>query len=247
MDGDPLPASRPSSAAPPPSGPGGALSKDVSVAVRGGTIRGDLALPPAALGTVVFAHGSGSGRSSPRNRWVASELQKAGIATLLVDLLTPEEEAVDVQTLRYRFDIPRLADRLVEVIDRLARWPETETGPVGLYGASTGGAAALIAAAARPGPVRALVLRGARSDLAGEVVERVRAPTLFLVGERDPEIRALNEASLARLAGAKELSVVRGATHLFEEPGALQEVARRTREWFLRYLVPDARRRSGLP
>lgn len=209
---------------------------EVTIPVREGEIRGDLVVPPAAGGAVVFAHGSGSGRSSPRNRRVAFELQRAGLSTLLLDLLTDDEQRIDERTRQYRFDIPRLAGRLVEVIDRLGDWPGTRDRPVGLYGASTGGAAALIAAAARPEAVRAIVLRGARSDLADPDARRVRAPALFLVGELDPEIRALNQATCSELAGPNELVVVPRASHLFEEPGALEEVARLARDWFVRHL-----------
>lgn len=227
---------QPSSPVPTARTPSGALSRTVTVPVREGEIRGDLVAPPEPIGTVVFAHGSGSGRMSPRNRSVAAELQASGIATVLLDLLTPEEEAVDSQTREFRFDIPRLAGRLVNVIDLAEGWSETAGKPVGLYGASTGGAAALIAAARRPEPVRAVVLRGARSDLAGSDVRRVRAPTLFLVGELDPEIRRINEETYSELTNAKELVIVPRASHLFEEPGTLEDVSRRARDWFFRYL-----------
>jgi putative phosphoribosyl transferase len=216
----------------------GPLRTELTFPVPNGEIWGDLVLPFRAPGTVVFAHGSGSGRGSPRNRRVAMELEEAGLGTLLLDLLTPEEAEVDATSGRFRFDISRLAERLTAVVDALSVRSETAGTPPGLYGASTGGAAALLAAAARPEAVRAIVLRGARSDLAGPAVRRVRAPTLFLVGEFDPEVHAMNEASLLQLAGPKQLVVVRGASHLFEEPGALEEVARRTRDWFLKYFPP---------
>lgn len=212
--------------------------RELTLPVPGGSILGDLVLPRTARGIVVFAHGSGSGRGSPRNRRVAQELEEAGIGTLLLDLLTPEEAEVDATSGRFRFDIPRLAERLIAAVDDLGTRPESHRMAVGAYGASTGGAAALLAAAARPQAVRALVLRGARSDLAGPSVRRVRAPTLFLVGEFDPEVHAMNETSLSQLAGPKELVVVPKATHLFEEPGALEEVARRTRDWFVKYFPP---------
>jgi putative phosphoribosyl transferase len=217
---------------------GAALRKELTFPVPEGAIVGDLVLPPRARGAVVFAHGSGSGRRSPRNRSVAKELEDAGLGTLLLDLLTVEEAELDAVSGRFRFDIPRLSGRLTAAIDVLATRPETARTPAGLYGASTGGAAALLAAAARPEAVRAIVLRGARSDLAGPGVRRVRAPTLFLVGELDPEVHAINVASLAEVAGPKRLVVVRGASHLFEEPGALEEVAHRTRDWFLKYFPP---------
>lgn len=216
------------------------LGETVTLRVRGGAIQGDLAVPSGSLGTVVFAHGSGSGRTSPRNRAVARELEESGFATLLLDLLTAEEASIDADTRRYRFDIPRLSDRLIAGIDAVSAWPGTAGHPVGVYGASTGGAAALIAASARPALVKAAVLRGARSDLAGPAVGRVHAPTLFLVGEFDPEIRRLNEDTRLEMSAPTELRVVPGATHLFEEPGALEAVAQHTREWFLRYLSGPA-------
>lgn len=216
------------------------LGEEVTLRVSGGAILGDLAVPSGAIGTVLFAHGSGSGRKSARNRQVARALEEAGIATLLLDLLTSEEAAIDEDTRRYRFDIPRLSDRVIAGIDALSAWPGTAGRPVGLYGASTGGAAALIAAAARPTPVRAAVLRGARSDLAGPAVGRVRAPTLFLVGEFDPEIRRLNEDTRSEMPAESELIVVPGATHLFEEPGALEAVALHATAWYRRYLAASS-------
>ena len=212
------------------------LERTVSLPVREGEIRGDLTTVEGSLGTVVFAHGSGSGRRSPRNRYVASELHAVGIGTLLLDLLTEKEAPVDEVTREFRFDIPRLAQRLVDAIDWLARRPEAHRFGIGIYGASTGGAAALIAAAERPHAVRANVLRGARSDLAEAHARSVRAPTLFVVGELDTEVRALNDRTCAALSCPKDLVVVPGATHLFEEPGALEQVAQAARTWFLRYL-----------
>jgi putative phosphoribosyl transferase len=213
------------------------VRREVSLPLGDGHLTGDLSVPATAVGVAIFAHGSGSDRRSPRNLSVAAELQGARLGTLLLDLLTPEEARVDAATGRYRFDLPRLADRLVGAVDACARWPETAGKGIGLFGASTGGAAALVAAARRAEDVRAVVLRGARSDLAGPDILRVRAPTLFLVGERDPEVRMLNETSFSRLSAPKELVVVPGASHLFEETGALEEVARRTRDWFLQHLV----------
>lgn len=209
-------------------------AETVTIRAPGAEIQGDLVVPPGARGLVVFAHGSGSGRGSPRNREVARALEGAGIGTLLLDLLSEAEAAEDAETARFRFDIPRLAERVVAAIDALADRSDLARMPVGLYGASTGGAAALVAAAARPERVQGLVLRGARSDLADESVARVRAPTLFVVGERDPQIRMWNEVTRRKLSAPTELSVIRGATHLFEEPGALAEVARRSRDWFVR-------------
>lgn len=209
-------------------------TEEVTVRASGAEICGDLAVPPGAVGVVVFAHGSGSGRGSPRNREVARVLEEARVGTLLLDLLSAAEAAVDTETYRFRFDIPLLAGRVTAAVDALGDRRDLAPLPLGLYGASTGGAAALIAAAQRPERVRGLVLRGARSDLAEEWVRRVRAPTLFLVGEFDPEVRKWNEATRRQMSASTELYVVRRATHLFEEPGALAEVARQTRDWFVR-------------
>ena len=212
----------------------------VTVVAGEAEIRGDLTVPTGATGVVVFAHGSGSGRGSPRNREVARVLEGSGIGTLLIDLLSEEEAVADAETGRFRFDIPRLAERVIAAIDALGGRSEPACRTVGLYGASTGGAAALVAAAERPGAVRALVLRGARSDLADACVSRVRAPTLFLVGALDPAVRRWNEATHRRMSAERELRVIPGASHLFEEPGALAEVARRTRDWFVRaFAVPS--------
>jgi putative phosphoribosyl transferase len=196
----------------------------------------DLVVPPGAPGVVLFAHGSGSGRHSPRNRYVASVLQQAGLATALVDLLTEEEERVDLRTRALRFDIGLLTDRLCELVDRLVENEETKGLPVGLFGASTGAAAALVAATARPEAVHAVVSRGGRVDLAGEALSKMRQPTLLLVGERDDVVLRLNQQALPRLAGDAELVVVPRATHLFEEPGALEQVADRAAAWFTRHL-----------
>jgi putative phosphoribosyl transferase len=185
----------------------------------------------------VFAHGSGSGRFSPRNRAVAGVLVDAGLATLLMDLLTPEEEAEDVRTARLRFDIPLLAERVVYAIDWLSSEAILSALPVGCFGASTGAAAALIAAAERPGRVAAVVSRGGRPDLAGDALPRVQAPTLLIVGGRDAEVIRLNQKAQSLLGGESRLEIVPGATHLFEEPGALEQVAMLAREWFLRYLA----------
>ncbi|HEY8468267.1 MAG TPA: alpha/beta family hydrolase [Longimicrobiales bacterium] len=202
---------------------------------------GDLSLGERSRGAVVFAHGSGSSRFSPRNRHVAARLQAAGLATLLMDLLTREEERVDEVTRELRFDIPLLARRLTAAVDWLAEQPETAELPIGTFGASTGAAAALIAAAERPEAVRAVVSRGGRPDLAGDALERVVAPTLLIVGELDPAVLELNRQALARLRGPKALEIVPGATHLFEEPGALEEVARLAAEWFGEHLAGPAR------
>jgi pimeloyl-ACP methyl ester carboxylesterase len=212
-------------------------------------LEGNLAIPPAARGVVMFAHGSGSSRHSPRNRAVARALREGGLATLLVDLLTPEEETVDEETARLRFDIGLLADRLVDATDWLGEFEETRGFAVGYFGASTGGGAALVAAARRPNSVRAVVSRGGRPDLAGAALARVRAPTLLIVGGNDHVVLDLNREALARLRCEKRLEIVPGATHLFEEPGALAEVARLAREWFQRFLAvpspPRSTRRSS--
>jgi dienelactone hydrolase len=185
----------------------------------------------------VFAHGSGSGRFSPRNRAVASVLNQAGLATLLLDLLTAGEEAVDLRTRHLRFDVALLGRRVIATIDWLASNETTKELPVGCFGASTGAAAALIAAADRPERVGAVVSRGGRPDLAGEALGRVTAPTLLIVGGNDPEVLRLNQQALAALAGEVRLEIVPGATHLFEEPGALARVAILARDWFLQHLV----------
>lgn len=210
---------------------------ELEVAAPKVTIHGDLTLPSVARGVVVFAHGSGSGRTSPRNRKVARALEGAGIGTFLVDLLSEEEAEIDAVTRQFRFDIPRLGERVLAAIDTLNPRDDPAFASLGLYGASTGGAAALIAAAERAERIGGLVLRGARSDLADAYVDRVRAPTLFLVGEHDPAVREWNEASRRRMSTSAEVHVVAGASHLFEESGALAEVARWTRDWFGRTLA----------
>jgi putative phosphoribosyl transferase len=208
----------------------------VKVDAAGVTLEGNLAVPDLARGIVVFAHGSGSSRHSPRNRYVASVLQEAGLATLLVDLLTLEEERIDVRTAHIRFDIDLLAARLVGCTAWLAQQPPTQELRVGYFGASTGGGAALVAAAERPDDVGAVVSRGGRPDLAVEALPRVKAPTLLIVGGNDTPVIKMNREALALLQCEKQLSIVPGATHLFEEPGTLEEVARLAREWFLQYL-----------
>jgi len=199
-------------------------------------IEGDLGVPDDAQGIVVFAHGSGSSRMSPRNRMVASVLNDAGFATLLIDLLTVAEETVDVRTRRLRFDIGLLAERLLAAGDTVARMPEAARLPMGLFGASTGAAAALMAAT-RADEVRAVVSRGGRPDLAGDALPRVRAPTLLVVGGRDRDVLELNRDAAAKMTCERELAIVPGATHLFEEPGALDEAARLAAAWFERFLA----------
>lgn len=198
---------------------------------------GDLGLPPEPRGIVVFAHGSGSSRHSRRNLLVADHLRRAHLATLLFDLLTPEEESLDLRTRELRFDIPRLAERLIHTVDWVKRQDEARDLSVGLFGASTGAAAALIAAAERPEAVRAVVSRGGRPDLADGALGRVRAATLLIVGENDRPVIPLNREALDRIPGEKGLIVVPGATHLFEEPGKLAEVSEHARQWFVRHLV----------
>jgi putative phosphoribosyl transferase len=200
------------------------------------TLEGNLTLPEESRAIVLFAHGSGSSRHSPRNRYVARVLNEAKLATLLIDLLTLHEEVVDARTAQLRFDIDLLAERLVDATDWLTQFPDTKHLRIGYFGASTGAAAALAAAAVRPDAVRAIVSRGGRPDLAGAALTRVQAPTLLIVGEHDDQVVQLNRQALAQLRCEKRLVIVPGATHLFEEPGALDEVARLARDWFQRHL-----------
>ena len=204
-------------------------------------LEGNLSLPEAAGGVVLFAHGSGSSRHSPRNRYVARVLNEANLATLLVDLLTPAEEAVDLQSGRLRFDIDLLAGRLAGVTEWLTRYGETQQLTIGYFGASTGAAAALVAAAECPALIGAVVSRGGRPDLAGASLAGVRAPTLLIVGGKDLTVLKLNEVAFAQLRTAKRLVVLPGATHLFEEAGALDEVARLARDWFEQHLMQESR------
>ncbi|MFP1625366.1 dienelactone hydrolase family protein [Streptomyces sp. 5K101] len=210
------------------------ISKAVTVPADGSAIAGDLVIPPQARGIVLFAHGSGSSRHSPRNRAVAAALRNAGLGTLLMDLLTEEEERVDVVTAEHRFDIGLLARRLVAAVDWLGTHPDAAGLPVGLFGASTGAAAALVAAADRPGRVQSVVSRGGRPDLADEALGRVQAPVLLIVGGDDREVLRMNRDAAEKLRTPHRLHVVPGATHLFEEPGALEEVAEVSCDWFLR-------------
>jgi putative phosphoribosyl transferase len=208
----------------------------VVVPAAGVGLGADLTVPESARGVVLFAHGSGSSRHSPRNRLVAETLHEASLATLLLDLLTADEDEIDLVTREHRFDIPLLARRLVGAIDWLAEHEASAQLPLGAFGASTGAAAALIAAAERPDPVRAVVSRGGRPDLAGDALERVRVPTLLIVGERDPLVLELNREAMARVPGETRMEVVPGATHLFEEPGALEQVSALARAWFAEWL-----------
>ena len=201
-------------------------------------LEGDLALLEAAPGLVIFAHGSGSSRFSPRNRVVAGALREAGLGTLLLDLLTPDEERVDARTGHLRFDVHLLAERLLQATDWLDDQPQTRESSVGYFGASTGAAAALLAATDGTDRVRAVVSRGGRPDLAGAALARVRAPTLLIVGSLDETVLELNQQALEQLTAAhkKRLEIVQGATHLFEEPGALEQVAQFAADWFNQHL-----------
>ena len=205
------------------------------------TLTGDLAIPENAQGLVLFAHGSGSGRQSPRNQAVAEVLRDAGMATLLFDLLTPNEEAEDAYSGHLRFDIGLLSRRLAIVTEEIADDPHSGNLGLGYFGASTGGAAALRAAAALGWTIEAVVSRGGRPDLAGEALPLVKAATLLIVGERDEEVLRLNERAYAQLKCEKSLAIVPHATHLFEEPGALEEVARLAARWFQKHLKPRKR------
>lgn len=216
-------------------GPG--PDRAVRIDAGGVTLEGTLSLPAGTEGVVLFAHGSGSSRFSPRNQHVARVLREAQVGTLLFDLLTPAEEAVDARTARLRFDIALLARRVVDAIDWLAQDPATRRLHIGCFGASTGAAAALIAAAQRAETVGAVVSRGGRPDLAGPALPQIRAPTLLIVGGEDIEVLALNRRALAQIpAYERELAVIPGAGHLFEEPGALAEVGRLAASWFRSHL-----------
>jgi len=212
--------------------------ESVVMALGGGQrIEADLHVPDRALGLVIFAHGSGSSRFSTRNRTVAESLQMRGLGTLLLDLLTREEEQVDLRTREYRFDIERLGRRMVVATDWAHTRDDLRALPIGFFGASTGAAAALIAAAERPSIGRAVVSRGGRPDLAGPALTRVATPTLLIVGSHDEPVIALNKTAMAQMRAAHvELAIVPGATHLFEEPGTLDEVQRLAGDWFVDYL-----------
>jgi dienelactone hydrolase len=220
-----------------------ATPREVAIPADGDNLAGNLVVPAGAKGIVLFAHGSGSSRLSPRNVWVARQLQRAGLATLLFDLLTRTEEARDASTREHRFDIPLLARRLAAATAWLAENPEYARLAVGYFGASTGSAAALVAAANLGDRVAAVVSRGGRPDLAGEgVLARVAAPTLLIVGGSDDVVLKLNRAADARMTCERQLAIVPGASHLFEEPGALEVVADLATQWFVRFLtVPQVR------
>lgn len=212
--------------------------RPVRVSAGAVELEGDLNVPESARGIVLFAHGSGSGRHSPRNQAVARTLQDGGLATLLIDLLTREEERVDQRTAHLRFDIGLLAARLAAATDWLNQEPETRGLRVGYFGASTGGGAALVAAAERPGAVEAAVSRGGRPDLAGPLLPLVDAPTLLIVGSLDTPVIAMNRQAQAALRCENRLEIVPGASHLFEEPGTLDIVAKLALDWFTRWLAP---------
>lgn len=215
------------------------MERSISIEANAVVLPGFIDVPDGARGVVLFAHGSGSSRFSPRNRFVASALHRFGLATLLFDLLTSEEEALDERTAELRFDIRLLAGRLAQVTDWALTHAETRGLSLGYFGASTGAAAALAAAAQRPAQIRAVVSRGGRPDLAWESLQQVRAPTLLLVGGRDLPVIQLNRRACSQLVAPCKLVIIPGATHLFEEPGTLDTVARLAGEWFSRYLRPQ--------
>jgi len=221
------------------------IERPARIGFDGTLLEGDLVVPPGAKGIVLFAHGSGSSRFSPRNRAVASRLQDARIATMLLDLLTIDEERAEAATGQFRFDIGLLTARLVAATRWVGQQPELQSLPVAYFGASTGAAAAIAAAAVLPTTVRAVVSRGGRPDLAGQALEALTAPTLLIVGGLDTVVINLNRDALRRLRCVKRLEIVPGAGHLFEEPGALEQVSQFAREWFERYLIaasPDSAR-----
>jgi dienelactone hydrolase len=207
------------------------------VPIESGSLPGDLTVPANATGLVLFAHGSGSSRHSPRNQFVARTLEQHGLGTLLIDLLTPEEDAIDRRTAGLRFDIGLLAGRLVRMVDWLADDPQTARLRIGLFGASTGGGAALVAAAERPAQVGAVVSRGGRPDLADGALPRVKAPTLLIVGGADAPVIAMNESAMRRMQAPATLRIIPGASHLFEEPGTLEAVAALAADWFSKNLA----------
>lgn len=211
------------------------MENEVQIPVRGATLVGNLTVPEKPRGFVLFAHGSGSSRHSPRNRFVATTLNRAGLGTLLFDLLTPDEEAVDEYTREHRFDIALLAERLGLATEWLAQDPALGDLRVGYFGSSTGGGAALVAAAERPGRVSAVVSRGGRPDLAGPALPNVQAPTLLIVGSSDDVVIELNRDAMEQMRCEVRLELVKGATHLFGEPGTLERVAQLASDWFVRH------------
>ncbi|MEU8259233.1 dienelactone hydrolase family protein [Micromonospora sp. NPDC048999] len=211
-------------------------TREVTIPVAEGGLAADVFMPSGPTGVVLFAHGSGSSRHSPRNVAVASQLNARSLATVLVDLLTPDEDVLDAQTAELRFDIGMLAGRLAAIVDWMGDEPTLGRLPIGLFGASTGAAAALVAAATRADRVAAVVSRGGRPDLAGNALSKVRAPTLLMVGGLDEEVIVLNEQARDQLGEVAELRIVPGATHLFEEPGMLDQVADQAGTWFTTHL-----------
>ncbi len=220
-----------------PLDPTDAEPQSIDLGLGGTRLAGDLTVPHGAEGIVLFAHGSGSSRLSPRNRYVAGEIAAGGLATLLFDLLTPAEEERDLRTGELRFDIRLLAERLGRATEYVRRLPETRQLAVGYFGSSTGAAAALVAAAESSDSIDAVVSRGGRPDLAGNALERVSAPTLLIVGGEDHQVIELNTRAYERLRCDKRLEIVERATHLFEEPGTLEQVARLARDWFVSFLA----------
>jgi putative phosphoribosyl transferase len=221
----------------------GAVTGERAVGVEAGEVvlAGDLTAPEDPSGLVVFAHGSGSSRHSPRNRQVAAALRQAGLATLLMDLQIEQEEALDLQTHHLRFDVELLAQRLIGAVRWLAGQPTSSGLPIGYFGASTGGGAALVAAAEYPEAIAAVVSRGGRPDLAGHALPHVIAPTLLIVGGEDHDVIEFNRHALERIPAETRLEIVTGATHLFEEPGALEQVATLAADWFSRHLGATVR------
>jgi putative phosphoribosyl transferase len=224
----------------------GERSQSLSIEIPPSGVIGDLTVPIEARGIVVFAHGSGSSRLSPRNQFVARVLQRAKLATLLLDLLTPDEEQIDLRTRRLRFDIDLLANRLRETINWLDNNHEIAGLAGAFFGASTGAAAALIAAAHLPDSIHAVVSRGGRPDLAGSALARVKAPTLLIVGGDDPAVIDLNEEALNQLQCVKRLDIVPGATHLFEERGTLEQVAELASDWFKKHVSTQSPENGGM-
>ncbi len=219
--------------------------REVRVPVGPVELEGNLGIPDGARGTVLFAHGSGSGRHSPRNRYVAEALRAAGLATLLIDLLTPDEEEEDLRTRHLRFDVGLLSGRLAGATGWLLENPDTQELRVGYFGASTGAGAALVSAAQHPEAVGAVVSRGGRPDLAKEALPRVAAPTLLIVGGEDEPVIGMNREALEKMSAEKKLKVVPGAGHLFEEPGKLEEVARLAAGWFTHHLGSASKAGAG--
>lgn len=211
-------------------------AEEVTINAGGTKLTGELAIPEKARGLIIFAHGSGSSRQSPRNKLVAEALQHSGFGTLLFDLLTERENEIDEKTCEYRFNIEFLGKRLTDTLDWLTAQKDTVAFDIGLFGASTGTAAALIAAAARPEKIKAVVSRGGRPDLAKSYLARVRAPSLFIVGGYDVSVIAMNKSALLDMRSEKRLGIIPEASHLFEERGKMEEVAALARDWFLKWL-----------